>query len=63
MRKNSPKVLQMPMPKPQPLTEAEWEQLARETFAERKVDVGRVPDRRRRPPLPAVRPPDEPPVH
>jgi len=49
----------MPVPKPQPLSEADWEQLARETFAERKVDVGRVPDRRR-PPLPSVRPDDDP---
>jgi hypothetical protein len=62
MGKNTPKVLQMPPPKPQPLTEAEWEQLARETFAERKVDVGRVPNRRR-PSVPPVRPDKDPPVH
>ena len=28
------------------LTEAEWEQLARETFTLRKSDGGRLPDRR-----------------
>ena len=60
----SPKVVQMPSPRaeppvepqPEPLSEAEWEQIAQEIFAERKCDVGRVPDRRSAP-LPPWQPP------
>jgi len=63
-KKRSPKVLQMPTPQGKvqpeaplkPLTEAAWEQIADEIFAERKSDVGRAPDRRR-PPIPTWRPP------
>jgi hypothetical protein len=33
--------------RPKPVTEEELEQLAKETFAERVSDQGRVPDRRR----------------
>jgi len=58
MKKRSSKVLQMPCPRPELPTKADWEQIARETFAERKVDVGRVPDRRR--PIPPTWRPDEP---
>jgi hypothetical protein len=57
MGKRADKVIQMP----KPLTESEWEQLVRETFAERKQDLGRDPDRRR-PKVPTWYPPgNEPP--
>jgi hypothetical protein len=56
MKKRLPKVLQMPVPQAEPLTKADWERMARETFADRKRDVGRVPDRRRAP-IPTWRPP------
>ena len=55
MKKRPTKILQMPAPRPKPLTEADWEQIARETFAERKQDIGRTPDRRK-PPIPTWRP-------
>lgn len=58
MKRRSPKVLQIPVPKAEPLTkltQADWEQIAAETFAERKRDAGRVPDRRR-PSIPTWRP-------
>jgi len=45
MKRPEPKILQMPAPKPR-TTKAQWEQLALETFAERKCDVGANPDRR-----------------
>jgi hypothetical protein len=58
MKKPVPKVLQMPVPEAEPPTKADWERLAFETFAERKCDVGRIPDRRRAP-IPTWRPEDD----
>ena len=55
MKRRAPQVLQMPVPRAEPLTKTDWERIARETFAERKCDVGRVPDRRRAP-IPTWRP-------
>jgi hypothetical protein len=49
MKSRSPKVVPMPAPPPERVSDEEWDQLARETFKERKTDVGRVPDRRREP--------------
>jgi hypothetical protein len=58
MKKPEPKVPQMPVPEAEPLTKADWERLASETFAERSCDVGRIPDRRRAP-IPTWRPEHE----
>jgi hypothetical protein len=62
MKKQSPKVVQMPAPRverpAEPLTEADWERIAEDIFAERKKDNGRMPDRRR-PPVPVWYPPHE----
>jgi hypothetical protein len=59
MKKSPSKVLQMPVPRKEPLTEAEWEQIAGEIFTERKQNIGRVPDRRRAP-VPTWRPDPDP---
>jgi hypothetical protein len=55
MKRRAPKVVQMPVPQVEPLTKTDWERIARETFAERKRDVRRVPERRRAP-IPTWRP-------
>jgi hypothetical protein len=50
MKPRSPKVVPITAPPAERVSEEEWDDLARETFKERKSDESRQPDRRHEPP-------------